>query len=248
MIEVSHIKKHFGSVVAVDDVSLRAEDGQITGLLGPNGAGKTTTLRAISSLIQPDAGQVMVDDIDAARYPNAARRRLGVLPDARGLYARLTARENIRYFGELYGMPRRSIDARIDALSGLLDMGEIIERRVAGFSQGERMKVAIARALIHEPQNVLLDEPTSGLDVMSTRAMRRFVCQLRDQGRCVIFSSHIMQEVAALCDDIIIVAHGRVVAHGSPDALREQAGIESLEEVFVKLTVGDRYQELEAAP
>jgi len=248
MIEVQHLKKHFGEVIAVDEVSLRADDGQITGLLGPNGAGKTTTLRCISSLVRPDSGTVMVDEIDVAHEANEARRRLGVLPDARGLYPRLTARENIRYFGELYGVERGTLNTRIDELSDWLDMGGVIDRRVAGFSQGERMKVAIARAVVHDPQTVLLDEPTNGLDVMSTRAMRSFVRKLRDQGRCVVLSSHIMQEVAALCDDIVIVAEGRVVAHGSPDALREQTGLDSLEEVFVKLTLGDRYAELPEPP
>lgn len=248
MIEVRHLKKHFGDVIAVDDVSLRADDGQITGLLGPNGAGKTTTLRCISSLVRPDSGTVMVDEIDVTRHGNEARRRLGVLPDARGLYPRLTARENIRYFGELYGMPRGTLNARIDELSDWLDMGGEIDRRVAGFSQGERMKVAIARAVVHDPQTVLLDEPTNGLDVMSTRAMRSFVRKLRAQGRCVVLSSHIMQEVAALCDDIVIVAEGCVVAQGSPDALREQTGLDSLEDVFVKLTTGARYAELAEPP
>ena len=241
MIELRQLRKVFGSVVAVDDVSLQARDGLITGLLGPNGAGKTTALRIVSTLLRPDRGAALVDDIDVSQRPNAARARLGILPDARGLYPRLTARENIRYYGQLHRLSGVDLEARIDALVELLDLGEVADRRVDGFSQGERMKVAIARAIVHDPQNVVLDEPTGGLDVMSIRSLRRFVRRLRASGRCILFSSHVMQEVAALCDEIIVVAHGRVVASGTPDSLRQATGIESLEEVFVKLTLGDRY-------
>jgi sodium transport system ATP-binding protein len=234
MIEVRDLHKAFGKVKAVDGVSFRAQDGQITGLLGPNGAGKTTSLRMLYTLMKPDAGQVLVDGIDANIDPQAVRRRLGVLPDSRGLYKRLTSRENIRYFGRLHGMDDALIQQRTQALSEALDMAEIIDRRTEGFSQGQRVKTAIARALVHDPRNVILDEPTNGLDVMATRAMRRFLKQLRDEGRCVLFSSHIMQEVAALCDRIVIVARGQVVAEGSPDELREQTGEANLEDAFVK--------------
>ena len=227
-------KTRTGTVKAVDGVDFEAPDGQITGLLGPNGAGKTTTLRMLYTLMKPDAGQVLVDGIDAARDPAAVRRALGVLPDARGVYKRLTARENIAYFGELHGMSRAAIALRTQALSEALDMDGILERQTEGFSQGQRTKTAIARALVHDPRNVILDEPTNGLDVMTTRAMRGFLHQLRDEGRCVIFSSHIMQEVAALCDRIVIIAQGQVVAAGSADELRARFGESNLEDAFVK--------------
>jgi sodium transport system ATP-binding protein len=222
-------------VKAVDGVSFLARDGQITGLLGPNGAGKTTTLRMLYTLMAPDGGQVLVDGIDAALDPLAVRRQLGVLPDARGLYKRLTARENIDYFGRLHGMSQALLATRRDVLISALEMDDIAERRAEGFSQGQRVKTAIARALVHDPHNVILDEPTNGLDVMATRALRQFMTRLKDEGRCVLFSSHIMQEVAALCDRIVVIAHGRVVADESPDALREQTGESNLEDAFVKI-------------
>src|SRR5688572_5333032 len=228
-------KTKTGTVNAVQGVDFQAHDGQITGLLGPNGAGKTTTMRMLYTLMAPDSGQVRVDGIDAAKDPIAVRRALGVLPDARGVYKRLTARENIAYFGELHGMSRAQIEQRTQALSAALDMSDILDRQTEGFSQGQRTKTAIARALVHDPKNVILDEPTNGLDVMTTRAMRGFLRQLRDEGRCVIFSSHIMQEVAALCDRIIIIAKGTVVAAGTADELRAQAGEDNLEDAFVKV-------------
>jgi sodium transport system ATP-binding protein len=238
MITADNLHKSFktktGTVTAVDGVSFEARDGEITGLLGPNGAGKTTTMRMLYTLMKPDRGQVLVDGIDAAVDPIAVRRRLGVLPDARGVYKRLTPRENIAYFGELHGMTGAQIEQRTRALSDALDMGEIMDRQTEGFSQGQRTKTAIARALVHDPRNVILDEPTNGLDVMTTRAMRGFLHQLRDEGRCVIFSSHIMQEVAALCDRIVIVAKGGVVASGTADELRAQTGEANLEDAFVK--------------
>ena len=235
MIELRDLHKVFGTVQAVDGVTFTARDGEITGLLGPNGAGKTTTLRMLYTLMQPDRGQVLVDGIDAALDALAVRRRLGVLPDARGLYKRLTARENIAYFARLQGLDESTLRQRSDALIHALEMTDIAERRTEGFSQGQRVKTAIARALVHDPRNVILDEPTNGLDVMATRAMRAFLLKLRDEGRCVLFSSHIMQEVAALCDRIIVIAHGRVVADGSADQLREQTGESNLEDAFVKV-------------
>jgi len=235
MIEVRDLHKAFGKVIAVDGATFSARDGEITGLLGPNGAGKTTTLRCLYTLMRPDAGSVVVDGFDAAVDPIAVRRRLGVLPDARGLYKRLTARENIAYFGRLHGLDPATIRTRSDAAIAALDMGDIAERRTEGFSQGQRVKTAIARALIHDPKNVILDEPTNGLDVMATRAMREFLKRLKREGRCVLFSSHIMQEVAALCDRIVIIARGRVVADATPDALRAQTGQSNLEDAFVKL-------------
>ncbi|MFY0581877.1 ATP-binding cassette domain-containing protein [Cystobacter fuscus] len=240
MIDVTNLHKRFGAVTAVEDVSFRAEDGVVTGLLGPNGAGKTTTLRMLYSLIRPDRGSVKVDGLDVAERPLDVRRALGVLPDARGLYPRLTAREHVRYAGELHGLSGAALDARIAELVELLDMKDIADRRTEGFSQGERMKVALARALVHGPRNVLLDEPTNGLDVMSTRAVRTLIRRLREQGHCIVFSSHVMQEVAALCDRIVVVARGRVVAEGTPDELRARTGKENLEEAFVAIIGSDQ--------
>ncbi|MBB1061979.1 ATP-binding cassette domain-containing protein [Marilutibacter spongiae] len=227
-------KTRTGTVKAVDGVSFQAHDGQITGLLGPNGAGKTTSLRMLYTLMQPDAGSIHVDGTDASKDPTAVRRALGVLPDARGVYKRLTARENIAYFGQLHGLSGADVAARTAVLSRALDMDDILDRQTDGFSQGQRTKTAIARALVHDPKNVILDEPTNGLDVMTTRAMREFLFQLRAEGRCVIFSSHIMQEVAALCDRIVIIAKGRVVAAGTADELRERFAESNLEDAFVK--------------
>ena len=243
MIIANDLHKSFktktGVVHAVEGVDFEARDGQITGLLGPNGAGKTTTLRMLYTLMQPDRGDIQVDGVDARRDPATVRRALGVLPDARGVYKRLTARENIAYFGELHGMSRSAIAERTRTLASALDMGDILDRQTEGFSQGQRTKTAIARALIHDPRNVILDEPTNGLDVMTTRAMRGFLKQLRDEGRCVIFSSHIMQEVAALCDRIVIVAKGKVVASGTADELRAQTGEANLEDAFVRAIGSD---------
>jgi len=235
MIEVRDLHKTFGSVKAVDSVSFVARDGEITGLLGPNGAGKTTTLRMLYTLMKPERGQVLVDGIDAAVDPLGVRRRLGVLPDARGLYKRLSARENIDYFGRLQGLDAATRKRRTDELIAALDMTDIAARRTEGFSQGQRVKTAIARALIHDPRNVILDEPTNGLDVMATRAMRTFMRKLKDEGRCVLFSSHIMQEVGALCDRIVVIARGRVVADETPAQLLAQTGETSLEDAFVKI-------------
>ena len=235
MIDVVALEKRFGSVAAVNGVTFTAGDGRVTGLLGPNGAGKTTTLRMLYGVMRPNAGTISVDGIDATRQPLAAQARVGVLPDVYGLYPRLTAREHIRYFGELQGLDKATLAERTEELFDLLDMKHIADRRAAGYSHGERTKVALARALVHRPQNVLLDEPTNGLDVMSTRAVREIVRKLRAEGRCVVFSSHVMQEVSALCDSILVVAGGRVVAHGSPDELRELGGHENLEDAFVAL-------------
>lgn len=235
MIEARNLRKAFGEVRAVDGVSFVARDGEITGLLGPNGAGKTTTLRMLYTLMKPDEGQVLVDGIDAAVDPTSVRRSLGVLPDARGLYKRLSVRENIDYFARLQGLDAATRRARADALIHALGMADIADRRTEGFSQGQRVKTAIARALVHDPRNVILDEPTNGLDVMATRSMRSFMRRLKDEGRCVLFSSHIMQEVGALCDRVVVIARGRVVADESPEALRAQTGAASLEDAFVKI-------------
>jgi sodium transport system ATP-binding protein len=238
MIEVQDLHKSFpsktGVVKAVQGVSFSARDGEITGLLGPNGAGKTTTLRMLYTLMAPESGRVSVDGLDSVRDAEAVRRQLGVLPDARGVYKRLTARENIAYFGRLHGMSDADIARRTSELSQALGMDDVLDRQAEGFSQGQRTKTAIARALVHDPRNVILDEPTNGLDVMTTRGLRDFLRQLRGEGRCVIFSSHIMQEVAALCDRIVVIAKGRVMASGTPDEIRAQFGEENLEDAFVK--------------
>lgn len=235
MIEASQLCKSFGAVEAVREVSFRAENGQITGLLGPNGAGKTTTLRMLYTLMKPDHGQVRIDGFDAAVEPLAVRRRIGVLPDAHGLYKRLSARENIEYFARLQGMDPSQSALRVQRLIEDLEMADFADRRSEGYSQGQRIKTAIARALVHDPANILLDEPTNGLDVMATRALRRFMLSLRGQGRCVLLSSHVMQEIAAVCDRVVVVAAGRVVAVDSPQGLLERTGQTSLEDAFVHL-------------
>lgn len=235
MIEVRELKKRFGSVVALDGVSFTAKGGAITGLLGPNGAGKTTTIRMISTLISIDSGSVAVNGIDVATDPDGVRRASGLLTDARGLYTRMTARENLRYYADLRGIDSAQSERTIDKFSDWLDMRDLLDRRTDGFSQGERMKVAIARALVHEPAHIVLDEPTNGLDVMTTRALRDLVRRLRAEGRTIVLSSHIMQEVAALCDEIVIIAKGRVTAQGATAALLEQSGKRNLEDAFVVL-------------
>jgi sodium transport system ATP-binding protein len=235
MIQALQLHKQFGAVTAVDNVSFTAPDGAVTGLLGPNGAGKTTSLRMIYGLLKPAGGTVHIDGIDMVARPLEAQARIGVLPDISGLYPRLTAREHIRYYGNLQGIKGAELERRIDHWVEILDLGEIIERRVGGFSHGERTKVALARALVHDPQNILLDEPTNGLDVMSTRAVRELIRHLRAAGRCVVFSSHVMQEVSALCDRIVVISHGRVVAEGTADDLLTLTGMSSLEDAFVQL-------------
>lgn len=235
MIVTAGLQKSYGALRAVGGVSFSAEDGKITGVLGPNGAGKTTTLRMLSTLVTPDAGTASIDGIDVRTQPRMALRRLGVLPDSRGLYPRLTAREHIEYFGRLHGLSEPHLRARVEELARQLQMLDIIDRRVAGFSQGERTKVAIARALVHAPRNIVLDEATNGLDVMSARALRRVVRGFADGGMCVLFSSHVMQEVAELCDHIVVFARGLVVAQGSPAELRARTGEDDLESAFVRI-------------
>jgi sodium transport system ATP-binding protein len=233
MIEVTNLKKSFGTVQALKGVSFTAPDRCITGILGPNGAGKTTTLRILYTLLKPDQGEATIDGMNVLSDSLMVQARMGALPDAQGLYPRLTARENIQYYGELHGMRKTDLDESINRLIRLLEMEDIADRRTDGFSSGQQIKVAIARALVHDPPNVLLDEPTNGLDVMSTRAMRSFIRQLRDQGKCVLFSSHIMQEVSALCDYIVIIHKGIVVAQGTPESLQADTGKTNLEDAFV---------------
>lgn len=238
MIEATQLYKHFGAVTAVRDVSLRAADGRITGLVGPNGAGKSTTLRMLYTVLRPDAGDALIDGHSVVRTPLEAARRLGVLAHGAGIYPNLTARENILYFGALHGLARAAARARAAELIGLLEMEEFADRRAKGFSQGERVKTALARALVHRPRNLVLDEPTNGLDVMAVRALRRLLGSLRDAGHCVLFSSHVMQEVSALCDEVVVIAHGTVLASGTPAAICTRTGTAGLEEAFVQLIAG----------
>jgi len=238
VIFVENLAKAFGrhrEVKAVDGVTFTAAEGEITGLLGPNGAGKTTLLRMLATLVVPDGGSARVGDDDVVLRRAAVRRRIGVLSDARGLYPRLTARENVRYYGELHGLTGAPLERRIDELVAALGIADLADRRSQGFSQGERMKVAIARALVHDPDTILLDEPTNGLDIMSTRALRGMLRGLRARGKCLLFSSHVMQEVTALCDRIVILGHGRVVARGTSAELIALSGALSLEDAFVRL-------------
>ena len=235
MIKVSKLHKSFGDVKAVRGISFEVRDGEITGLLGPNGAGKTTTLRMLYSLLPPDEGDIRIDGLDPTRDAMAIKRTLGVVPDSRGLYTRMTARENVVYYGELHAMSRKDINSRLEELVDTLDMADFIDRRTEGFSQGQRVKVAIARAMIHNPQTVLLDEPSNGLDVMATRALRRYILSLKNAGHSVVLSTHIMQEVAALCDRIVIIAKGRIAADGTAEELLQKSGCDSLEDAFVRL-------------
>jgi sodium transport system ATP-binding protein len=207
----------------------------VTGLLGPNGAGKSTTLRILYTVIAPNSGDALIDGVSVVSRPLEARRQIGVLPHSAGIYPHLTARENIAYFGALHGLGRRERAARTAELITLLEMEEFADRRAKGFSQGQRVKTALARALLHRPRNVLLDEPTNGLDVMAVRGLRRLLGRLRDEGHCVLFSSHVMQEVGALCDEVIVIAHGTVVASGTPVELHTRTGESTLEDAFVKL-------------
>jgi len=238
MIVLDALEKRFGDVVAVDGVSLEAPDGRVTGLLGPNGAGKSTTLRLVYGVQRPDAGRALVDGIDVAIDRRVALARLGVLPHNAGLYPHLTARENIRYYGALHGLEGAALERRIGVLGELLELAPLLDRRTKGFSQGERVKVSLARALVHEPRNLVLDEPTSGLDVLATRNVRRLVRRLRDEGHCILFTSHVMQEVALLCDDIAIMVAGRIVARGTTAQLAATVPDGSLEDAFVAALSG----------
>ena len=233
MITVDAIHKSFGKVHAVRGVSFTAPDGKITGLLGPNGAGKSTTLRVLYTVLKPDEGSANIDGADVVTNSLAAREKIGALPHGSGLYPNLTARENIAYFANLCGLDKSEVDDRVDNIVKLLEIEDFADRRTKGFSQGQSTKVSLARALVHDPQNIILDEPTNGLDVMATRSLRRLILKLKDDGRCVLFSSHVMQEVAALCDDICIIANGQVAIDDSIEGIRGRTGEEDLEEAFV---------------
>jgi len=233
LISVNEIHKSFGAIRAVRGVSFTAPDGKITGLLGPNGAGKSTTLRVLYTVLKPDRGSAVVDGIDVVTDSLGARQRMGALPHGSGLYPHLTARENVAYFAHLCGLDRAEVDDRVDEIIKLLEIEDFAERHTKGFSQGQRTKVSLARALVHDPQNILLDEPSNGLDVMATRSLRHLILKLKDAGHCVLFSSHVMQEVAALCDDICIIARGQVAINDSAEGIREQTGCDNLEDAFV---------------
>ncbi|HMD72258.1 MAG TPA: ATP-binding cassette domain-containing protein [Steroidobacteraceae bacterium] len=235
MIEARALHKRFGSVEAVKDVSFTARNGEITGLLGANGAGKSTCLRMIYGVIAPDSGHAAIDGIDVQGETSTARAKLGVLPHATGLYGNLTARENIAYFGSLQGIGAKRIARRCEELAHSLEMQGFMDRRVKGFSQGQRIKTALARALVHEPENLVLDEPTNGLDVMAIRKLREMLQGLRAQGHCILFSSHVMQEVAALCDRVVIIGGGLLLADDAPAAIRERTGAASLEQAFLRV-------------
>lgn len=239
MLKVDNVSKKFGDFVAVDSVSFEAKDGEITGILGPNGAGKTTCIRMLYGLLKPDTGVATIDGIDVQKSPIAARKSLGIFPDQFGMSERLTAREQIEYFACMHGLSGAALKQALDQVIDDLDMHEISDRRTEGFSQGQRMKVTLAQALVHKPQNLVLDEPTRGLDVMSTRILREQLRKLKEQGHCILFSSHVMQEVAALCDRVIIVAKGKIIAEGSPQQLCELAGKELLEDAFVAIIGSD---------
>jgi sodium transport system ATP-binding protein len=236
MININNLVKHFGKVAAVDGVNFVARDGAITGLLGHNGAGKSTTLRVLYGLLKADSGSVDVDGIDVLQAPLLAQQVIGVMTDAHGLYPRLTAREHIEYFARLRGIPSHLIAERTRVLLARLGMEDIAERRAAGYSQGEKMKVCLARSLIHNPQNIIMDEPTNGLDVMTTRNVRGILQTLKAENKCILLSSHIMQEVSALCDEVIIIANGKVLFHGALDLLMQHTGLQSLEDAFVSVT------------
>jgi sodium transport system ATP-binding protein len=235
MIEVQQVRKQFGAVQALGGVSFSARDGQITALLGPNGAGKTTLLRTLVGLLRRDHGTIAIDGVDPEKDPLTVRRNIGFLTDQFGLYERLSTREYLTYFGELNGMAGTPLRQRIDEVAELLAMDDILERRAKGFSQGQRIKVALARTLLHRPRHLLLDEPSRGLDVMSTRALRHALSSLRADGCCVIMATHVMQEVTHLCDDVIVIAKGHTVAQGSPEELCRRTGIANLEDAFVSL-------------
>ncbi|MBY6063833.1 ABC transporter [Pseudidiomarina sediminum] len=235
MIEVKSLQKTFGDVTALDSLTFSAPEGQITGLLGPNGAGKTTCLRTIYGLLKADSGEALIDGIDANKEPLEVRRKIGIFPDKFGLYERLTAREQVAYFAALHGMEGDTAAAAVEEVMRRLDMTAIADRRATGFSQGQRMKVALAQAIVHRPKHLILDEPSRGLDVMSTRILRDLLRELRDSGTSILFSSHVMQEVAALCDQVVVVAAGKVAAQGTPTELCEQTGESALEEAFVKI-------------
>ena len=235
MIEVENLAKHFKKVKAVDGVSFKVRDGEVVGLLGANGAGKTTIMRLLGTVLQPSNGTARIQGFDVRQQPDTVRRVLGVLPEYCGLYERFTPREHLRLFGAFHELEGPALERRIDELIALLDMSEYADRECKRFSKGMSQKVALARAIIHDPTHVLLDEPTSGLDVMSARQVRSLISNSRAQGRCIIVSTHILSEAERLCDRLVLIDHGHVVADGTPNAICALAGKSSVEEAFLAL-------------
>ncbi|MFW7378683.1 MAG: ATP-binding cassette domain-containing protein [Oligoflexus sp.] len=238
MIVAESLQKSFKQIHAVRGISLEARDGKITGLLGENGAGKTTTIRILSGSIKADQGRILIDGQDLAHSTYAIKRRLGILSDKGGLYQRLTARENIQVFAQLMGLQGAELDRAVEHVIKLLDIHDIADRPIGGFSTGQRVKVALARILVYRPQNILLDEPTSGLDVLAKRNLRMLIRRLRDEGYCILFSSHIMEEVEQLCDQVYVVHEGLSVGSGSVQDLMIDDGAQRFEDVFVKMISG----------
>lgn len=238
MIEVKSLRKQFAGQPVLRDLSFEIPDGRITALLGANGAGKTTCLRIVAGLLRADGGEVRVGGIDVARNPLAVRRQLGVVGDREGLYERLSVEEYLTLFAQMQGLRGGDLSRALDAVRDELELGHLWGRRTVGFSQGERMKVSLARALVHRPQHLILDEPTRGLDVLAARLLRRTLLRLRDAGTTIVFSSHVMSEVLELSDRVMVMADGRLVGDGEPGALMARAGCDNLEDTFVSLAYG----------
>lgn len=239
MIEATGLTKVFkdkkrGAIHAVDSVSFHCEPGRIHGLLGANGAGKTTTLRILATILAPTSGSAIVGGHDVVKEPARVRECVGFLSTATALYGRLTAREMVEYFGRLHHLDEALLKERIDALFTRLDMHGFSDRRCDKLSTGMKQKVSIARTLVHDPAVMIFDEPTLGLDVMAARTIVGFIRECRDQGKTVIFSSHVMSEVEKLCDFVGIIHRGRLLAEGTPAALKARHGVDDLEEVFVR--------------
>jgi sodium transport system ATP-binding protein len=235
MVEVTDLHMHFGALRALTGVSFVAPDGAITGLLGENGAGKTTTMNIVSGLHQPARGAIVIDGADAS-VPADRRQHVGALLDQKGLYTRLTARENVAYFGALRGFSGSELSTRVQRALTVVGLEREAERRTEGFSQGERMKVALARAIVHTPKHLLLDEPTNGLDIPSARGFKAALKRMRDEGICIVLSSHIIQDVMALCDRVVVISKGRTVAQGDPVSVCNTARCSTLEDAFMVLT------------
>jgi len=235
MIEVHGLTKRFDDVAAVDDVSFRVAAGEVFGLLGPNGAGKTTTLRVLATLLRPDEGRATIAGHDVLRESEAVRRAIGVVNGGMGLYDRLTGREVLHYFGDLYGMRRADIERRIEALDGLLDLAGTLDKRTGAFSTGMKQKIVIARAVLHDPPVLFFDEATSGLDVMARRAVLDFSRAYPGEARAVVWSTHVMSEVEELCDRVAVLYRGRVIADDTVTGLKAAAGASDLEQAFFTL-------------
>lgn len=234
-IAARQLRRHFGEVAALDGVDLDVLPATVVGLLGPNGAGKTTAMRILATLLNAESGRAWVAGLDVAGDPVGVRRKLGYLTGDTGLYGRLTARENLRYIGRLHGLDRDWLDARIEALVSAMGLGEFADRRAETFSTGQKQRVSIARAVLHDPPVLILDEPTSGLDILAASEVLRFFRAEADRGKAVILSTHILAEVELICDRAAIIHHGRIRAEGTLDALREASGADTLARGFFTL-------------